>query len=39
MIPDHERLYRGVSHAAWAYFFLYFDVNLGSLNILPDFVC
>ena len=39
MIPDHERLYRGVSRAAWAYFFLYFDVNLGSLNILPDFVC
>lgn len=39
MIPNHERLYRGVSHAAWAYFFLYFDINLGSLNILPDFVC
>ena len=39
MIPNHEKLYRGVSHAAWAYFFLYFDVNLGSLNILPDFVC
>lgn len=39
MIPNHERLYRGVSHAAWAYFFLYFNVNLGSLNILPDFVC
>ena len=39
MIPDHEKLYRGVSHAAWAYFFLYFDINLGSLNILPDFMC
>ena len=39
MIPNHEKLYRGVSHAAWAYFFLYFDINLGSLNILPDFVC
>ena len=39
MIPNHERLYRGVSHAAWAYFFLYFDINLGSINILPDFVC
>lgn len=39
MIPDHEKLYRGVSHAAWAYFFLYFNINLGSLNILPDFVC
>lgn len=39
MIPDYEKLYRGVSHAAWAYFFLYFDINLGSINILPDFVC
>lgn len=39
MIPDYEKLYRGVSHAAWAYFFLYFNINLGSLNILPDFVC
>ena len=39
MIPNHERLYRGVSHAAWAYFFLYFNINLGSINILPDFVC
>lgn len=39
MIPNHEKLYRGVSHAAWAYFFLYFDINLGSLNILPDFMC
>lgn len=39
MIPDYEKLYCGVSHAAWAYFFLYFNINLGSLNILPDFVC
>ena len=39
MSPDYERLYRGVSHAAWAYFFLYFNINLNTLNILPDFVC
>lgn len=39
MIPDYEKLYRGVSHAAWAYFFLYFNINLGSLNILPNFLC
>ena len=25
-----------MSHAAWGYFFLYFDVNLGPLNVLPD---
>ena len=39
MNPDYERLYRGVSHAAWAYIFLYLDINLNTLNILPDFVC
>ena len=36
MTTDRETLYRGVSHAAWGYFFLYLDINLGSLNILPD---
>ena len=36
MNTDRETLYRGVSHAAWGYFFLYLDINLGSLNILPD---
>lgn len=36
MTTDRETLYRGVSHAAWGYFFLYIDINLGSLNILPD---
>lgn len=39
MIPNYEKLYRGVSHAAWAYFFLYFNVNLNTINILPNFVC
>ena len=36
MSTDRETLYRGASHAAWGYFFLYLDINLGSLNILPD---
>ena len=35
-MTDRETLYRGASHAAWGYFFLYLDINLGSLNILPD---
>ncbi len=34
-----ERLCRGTASAAWAYVFLYFDVNLGTINILPDFAC
>ena len=36
MSTGPETLYRGASHAAWGYFFLYLDINLGSLNILPD---
>lgn len=39
MTEHFDRLYRGVSHAAWAYFFLYFDINLGNVSILPKFVC
>ena len=35
-MTDRETLYRGASHAAWGYFFLYIDINLGTLNILPD---
>lgn len=33
-----QKLYTGVSRAAWGYFFLYFSVNIGTLNILPSFV-
>ena len=32
-----QTLYTGVSRAAWGYFFLYFDIRLGQLNILPEF--
>lgn len=37
MSPDFDRLYRGVSRAAWAYLFLYFDVNIGAVSLLPKF--
>lgn len=37
-MTNRNALYRGVSRAAWGYFFLYFDINLGSVNILPEFV-
>lgn len=40
-MSDYERLYTGLSHAAWGYFFLYvnFNLNFGSasINILPEF--
>ena len=31
-MTDWDRLCRGTTCAAWAYFFLYFNVNLGTLN-------
>ena len=35
---DREKLYNGIGNAAWGYLFIYFNVNLGTLNILPNFV-
>lgn len=31
-------MYRGLSHAAWGYFFLHFDFNIGTVSIFPRFV-
>ena len=36
-MTQRQTLYAGVSRAAWGYFFLYFDIRLGQLNILPEF--
>ena len=40
-MSDYERLYTGLSHAAWGYFLLHFNFNLNfdsaSINILPSF--
>lgn len=33
-----QTLYTGVSRAAWGYFFLYFDFNIGTVSVLPSFV-
>jgi hypothetical protein len=35
---DRQKLYDGIGNAAWGYLFIYFNVNLGTLNILPAFV-
>lgn len=37
-MTDREKLWSGVSNAAWGYFFLNFNINLGTFNILPAFV-
>lgn len=38
MTTEWETLYKGASHAAWGYLFLYLDFNLGTVSILPRFV-
>ena len=38
MNTERENLYTGLSHAAWGYFFLNFDFNLGTVSVLPRFV-
>ena len=37
-MTDRSTLYKGLSCAAWGYFFLIFDVNLGTVSILPRFL-
>ena len=37
-MTDQHTLYSGLSNAAWGYFFLNFDFNLGTVSILPRFV-
>lgn len=37
-MKEKQNLYQGVSCAAWGCVFLYFNINLGALNILPEFV-
>ena len=34
----YERLFHGLDRAAWAYFFLYFNINVGGVSLLPTFV-
>lgn len=33
-----QALYSGAGCAAWGYFFLYFNLNLGSISVTPSFV-
>ena len=35
---ERETIEPGLSHAAWGYFFLNFDCNLGMVSILPRFI-
>lgn len=35
---SYQNLKSSISKFAWGYFFLYININLGTLNILPAFV-
>lgn len=35
---EREKLCDGVKHIAWGYLLLYFNINLGTLNILPNWL-
>ena len=37
-MTDYQKLYSGISKAAWGYFFLYFNINFNNVSILPSFV-
>ncbi len=37
-MTTYSRLYYGISKAAWGYFFLYFDINIGTISLLPSFI-
>ena len=37
-MTDRNVVYDAISKCAWAYFFFYFDITLGTVSILPDFV-
>lgn len=37
-MTDYKKLYHGLDRAAWAYFFLYFNINISGVSLLPTFV-
>ncbi len=37
-MTDYRKLYNGISKAAWGYFFIYFNINVNAVNLLPSFV-
>lgn len=37
-MTDYQKIYTGIGRAAWGYFFIYFDINLNTVSILPSFI-
>lgn len=38
MVTDYQRLHGGISKAAWGYVFLYFNININEVSLLPSFI-
>ena len=37
-MTDYQKLYTGIGRAAWGYFFIYFNININTVSILPSFI-
>lgn len=37
-MTDYRKLYDGISKAAWGYFFVYFNININTVSLLPSFI-
>lgn len=38
MIKEHKQLYKAIGTIAWGYIFLHFDINFGTIDILPGWL-
>lgn len=37
-MTNYQKIYNGISKAAWGYFFIYFNININNISLLPSFV-
>ena len=37
-MTNYQKLYDGISKAAWGYFFIYFNININTVSLIPWFV-
>jgi len=37
-MTDVNKLYSGITKTAWGYFFIYFNININTISILPSFL-
>lgn len=37
-MTEYQKIYDGISKAAWGYFFIYFNINISAVSLLPSFI-